>query len=98
MSRRIATAWLIERRSLPSWALVRERPSPLGEVVMEKWKAEGMSTAITAMRRSEELSWAAVDLIVCSANRRPPAKKHLEGGRDQRRLQYNLHNDGNRRV
>lgn len=45
---------------------------------MEKWKAEGMRTAMTAIRRREELSWAAVVLMVCSANRTPPAKKHLD--------------------
>lgn len=36
-----------------------------------------MSTAMTAIRSREALSWAAVDLMVCSEYLIPPAKKHL---------------------
>lgn len=48
--------------------------------MIEKWNAEGIKTAMTAMRSREALSWAAVDLTVCSAYLTPPAKKHLAVG------------------
>ena len=72
-----ATPWLIASKSCASCASVKLRPLPSGLVVIEKWKAEGMRTAITAIRSKEEFSWLAVVLMVCSAKRKPPAKKHL---------------------
>ena len=59
------------------WPDAPDAFAPLSEVVTLKWNADGMRTAMTAIKSNEALSWAAVDLIVCSANRTPPAKKHL---------------------
>ena len=43
-------------RSAPSCALVRLIPAPLDDVVMEKWNADGMRTAMTAISRRDEFS------------------------------------------
>jgi len=59
------------------WPDAPDAFAPLSEVVTLKWNADGIRTAMTAIKSNEALSWAAVDLIVCSANRTPPAKKHL---------------------
>ncbi len=40
-------------------------------------RPEGIRTAMTAINSNDELSWAAVLLMVCSWNRTPPAKKHM---------------------
>lgn len=62
---------------LPESADCMKLPWPESDVVTLKWKAEGMRTAMTAISSREALSCAAVALMVCSAKRTPPAKKHL---------------------
>lgn len=73
----MATAWLIASKSRASVeSLINWFSCPFSEL-MEKWNADGMRTAMTAINSRDELSWAAVLLIVCSWNRTPPAKKHM---------------------
>ena len=63
---------------MPSVASESVAFDPSSVVLTEKWNAEGIRTAMTAIKSRDELSWAAVPLMTCSENRTPPAKKHLE--------------------
>lgn len=49
----MATAWDMANRSLPSVVPLMVVPS---SELMEKWKAEGIRTAMTAMSSNDELS------------------------------------------
>jgi len=69
-NKRTATPWDMANKSFPSSASVNVRPeislcsimpvndipSPFSEVVILKWNAEGMRTAITAIKSKEALS------------------------------------------